>query len=197
MNGHKPRSGRPGREPVEGERVGLSLRVTPRTKRALDAAAEDNGKSLSQEAEARLEQSFRDEGLLPQILDGAYGRQTSGLLLLLGWLIRRIADVATGLSFAAGRPHVDILDDWMEHPWTAHQVAEAIRLIVDGLDPGEVPPPALPEGAPINTETGRTMAYILMLAVRDPRSHEQLGRAMNPIRERMAADGSRGEGNAG
>src|SRR5262245_8525493 len=59
----------PGR-PSLGERVPLGLRVTLDTKARLDAAARYNGRSLSQEAEFRLEQSFdsdrlsRIEGLL-------------------------------------------------------------------------------------------------------------------------------------
>ncbi len=52
------RAGRPSREPNQGERVGVSYRVTPQVKRALDAAADASGRSLSQEAEMRLEASF-------------------------------------------------------------------------------------------------------------------------------------------
>ena len=132
MNGHKPRPGRPSREPAEGERVGLSLRVTPRTKRALDAAAENNGKSLSQEAEARIDQTFRDERLLPQTLDLAYGPRNSGLLFLIGWLTKRVAEISSGppnRGISAASP------DWMTDPWARHQVAEAIRMVADELDP--------------------------------------------------------------
>jgi TraY domain-containing protein len=56
--------------PSLGERVPLGLRVTLDTKARLDAAARYSGRSLSQEAELRLEQSFdsdrlsRIEGLL-------------------------------------------------------------------------------------------------------------------------------------
>lgn len=41
-----------------GERVPLGLRVTADLKRKLDAAAEASGRSQSQEAEFRLENSF-------------------------------------------------------------------------------------------------------------------------------------------
>ena len=71
MPSDKRKIGRPGRKPNEGERVGLSLRVTPETKRTLDAAAEKAGRSLSQEAEYRLERSFQNEQLLPQLLEMA------------------------------------------------------------------------------------------------------------------------------
>ncbi|RWN28897.1 TraY domain-containing protein [Mesorhizobium sp.] len=57
------RRGRPTKPPVEGERIPLSLRVTAERKRELEAAATLSGRSLSQEAEYRLERSFADEGL--------------------------------------------------------------------------------------------------------------------------------------
>src|SRR5262245_45832960 len=53
--------GRPRQEPEPGERVQLSFRVTPELKRRLDAAATKSGRSQSQEAEFRLEQSFDRE----------------------------------------------------------------------------------------------------------------------------------------
>jgi hypothetical protein len=55
--------GRPKREPDPGERVKLGLRVTAEVKRKLDAAADANGRSQSQEAEFRLEQSFERDRL--------------------------------------------------------------------------------------------------------------------------------------
>jgi TraY domain len=62
--GRKSRGGRPRREPDPGERVKLGLRVTPEVKAQLDAAAEQNGRSQSQEAELRLERSFEQDPLL-------------------------------------------------------------------------------------------------------------------------------------
>jgi len=47
--------------PLAGERTPLSLRVTPKMKMDLEAAAIESGRSLSQEAELRLEQSFERE----------------------------------------------------------------------------------------------------------------------------------------
>ncbi len=46
-----------GRPPAN--RVALSLRVSPEVKQRLDDLAEKSGRSISQEAELRLEQSFR------------------------------------------------------------------------------------------------------------------------------------------
>lgn len=57
------KKGRPRNKPVKpGDRVQLSLRVTPSLKHSLDAAASHSGRSQSQEAEFRLERSFSEEG---------------------------------------------------------------------------------------------------------------------------------------
>jgi hypothetical protein len=59
--------------------------MTPSLKRRLDAKAEQGGRSQSQEAEFRLERSFEQEGLLPEILTLAFGnKHTAGLVWLLG-----------------------------------------------------------------------------------------------------------------
>ena len=63
MEERKNLGGRPKREPDPGERVKLGLRVTAEVKRNLDAAADANGRSQSQEAEFRLEQSFERDRL--------------------------------------------------------------------------------------------------------------------------------------
>lgn len=55
----KKRIGRPTKPPKPGQRVPLGLRVTPEMKTRLEAAAIKNGRSLSQEAEFRLEHSLR------------------------------------------------------------------------------------------------------------------------------------------
>ena len=54
----KKRIGRPTKPPVEGARVSLGFRVTAEVKRKLEAAAIKKGRSISQEAEIRLEQSL-------------------------------------------------------------------------------------------------------------------------------------------
>jgi hypothetical protein len=62
MHKAKKRVGRPTRPPRPGERVTLGLRVSADMKRKLERDAVKNGRSLSQEAEFRLERSYdRDE----------------------------------------------------------------------------------------------------------------------------------------
>jgi TraY domain len=82
--------------PTVGLRVPLSLRVTPESKRKLDAAAEKSGRSQSQEAEFRLERSFDRTDLLDEVLTLAFRKELAGLLLILGIAMadqgRRITD---------------------------------------------------------------------------------------------------------
>jgi hypothetical protein len=64
--GHTPKSkpkrvGRPTKQPVSGERVSLGLRVTAEIKSALDNAAAMSGRSQSQEAEWRLQNSLESD----------------------------------------------------------------------------------------------------------------------------------------
>src|SRR3954447_19596048 len=75
---------RVGRPPDPVQRVPLSLRVTPDVKKQLDTAAKQSGRSQSQEAEFRLEQSFRTVDLFDQILGLAYQRPTAGIVKFVG-----------------------------------------------------------------------------------------------------------------
>lgn len=61
------RPGRPIKAAEPGTRVSLGLKVTPAIKTALDEEARRNGRTQSQEAEARLEASFRDDRVVAEI----------------------------------------------------------------------------------------------------------------------------------
>lgn len=56
--------GRPRKGFEPGERVALSLRLTPELKQRLDETVDRNGRSQSQECEMRLAQSFLLEDML-------------------------------------------------------------------------------------------------------------------------------------
>jgi hypothetical protein len=65
-NGERKKAiGRPRiRMPADNERMHLGIRVTPEMKRRLLETSEANGRSLSQETELRIQQSFWLEDLL-------------------------------------------------------------------------------------------------------------------------------------
>jgi hypothetical protein len=92
--------------------VGLSLRVTPQTKRALDAAAAASGRSISQEAELWLEAAQRDQRILKDALALAYGERIGGLMIYLGGV-------------------ADLFDDG----WRYEQMAAATRAAIDRFRP--------------------------------------------------------------
>ena len=94
------RAGRPGREPSAGQRVSLGLRVPPKSKKALDQAAADSGRSQSQEAELRLERSFNDEHQLVEALELSYGPQLAGVLLTLGVAMKTTGRHCDSLTIA-------------------------------------------------------------------------------------------------
>jgi hypothetical protein len=56
-------------------------------KRKLDTAADQSGRSQSQEVEFRLEWSFEREEMLSDVLTVAYGEQTAAILITLGMVI--------------------------------------------------------------------------------------------------------------
>src|SRR6266576_1167682 len=77
----KPRRGR---RPKDQKRIPLSLRITPRVKEWLVKEAAESGRSLTQEAEFRLEGSFLRQALFDEVLDLAYGPRLAGVIRLIG-----------------------------------------------------------------------------------------------------------------
>ena len=57
----RKKRGRPALPPGEGKRSAVGLRVTAALRKRLERAAETSGRSMSQEAEIRLERSFLEE----------------------------------------------------------------------------------------------------------------------------------------
>jgi predicted transcriptional regulator len=115
----KSRGGRPGREPAEGERVKLGLRVTPEVKRRLDAAAEQNGRSQSQEAEFRLERSFDRQDLLSDVLKAEFEPTLAGIILATGRIMSvhgSTAEALLGLHNYLLEAPPDLDDNWATDP---------------------------------------------------------------------------------
>jgi hypothetical protein len=86
------RVGRPIKEVEEGERAALSLRVRPMIKKKLEQAADLNGRSLSQEAEFRLEHTFDRQSLLHEVLTLAFGRDWASFIIFNGVRFKQFND---------------------------------------------------------------------------------------------------------
>jgi hypothetical protein len=120
--------------------------VTPDIKKKLDAEAKASGRTQSQEAEFRLEASFRNEDLLSQVLQLAYGRQFAGVLMMLGRVMRRIGErCALDATYS-----YDAVDRWFEVPYAANQaILAAMRVLERCRPPGPREFPEEIAGAPV------------------------------------------------
>jgi hypothetical protein len=88
----------------KGKRMPLNMRTTPETRKRLERAAADSGRSLVQEVEARLEQSVMED-------DALGGRQLRALFGMLG-------NAAVLIEEQTGEPY---FEDW--RTWVAVQAA--------------------------------------------------------------------------
>src|SRR6266404_6500241 len=138
------RRGRPTKEPEPGKRVSLGLKVTPLLKKRLEFEAAQSGRTQSQEAEARLEQSFDRQDLAHEFLAQSYGRQTTALLMVIGEALRNVAGVARALPLlaqgVAWRTVTDFSgaaywDGWLDDPHVYDEAAKAILATIERLRP--------------------------------------------------------------
>ena len=105
----------------------LGLRVTAEVKRRLDASADANGRSQSQEAELRLEHSFFRQDLLVEVFTLGYGKELEGVLMLLG-----------SVMLAAGYGHPPRLwaeDGWTDDPDAYDQAVQAATMVLEAARP--------------------------------------------------------------
>ncbi len=121
----------PGRPPLPGERVPLGLRVTKETKLRLDQASHASGRSQSQEAEFRLEQTFNSQSTLFDALDLAFGRPWTGLQLLLA----QVAQLTGTRALGASAFNFEGCEDWVNDPYAYDQATRAIVFALEAMRP--------------------------------------------------------------
>ena len=90
------------RAPKETRRVTVGFRVSESVRKCLEDAASKNARSLSQEAEHRLEASFGDEKIVQQALELAYGDDVARGMFTIADSIRSFRTVSAlpGMSEA-------------------------------------------------------------------------------------------------
>ena len=124
--------------PDGGKRHPLNMRTTHAVREKLERAATDSGRSLAQEVEHRLEKSFEREGLLPEVLELAYGRQLAGLLMALGWAMRDAGRMAGFHKHAT----LEASEQWTDDPYAYDQAMKAVGAILVAARPeGDPTPP--------------------------------------------------------
>jgi hypothetical protein len=166
MKSPKGTKGRPRkRQPKPGERVSLGLRVTPGLKLALDSAARVSGRSQSQEAEFRIEQTFFDQKRMVEALDLTFGPELAGILLGLGEAMMeagKFSFVMFELSHGKFRRPSGQMFPWFEVPYAYEQAMQAANAVLEAFKP---PGPVLlpkrddtDEEAKYNSTDGRSIA---------------------------------------
>jgi hypothetical protein len=93
----KPKRGRPAIPPDPTKKSQLSVMVTATIKLKLEQEARRQGRTMSQEAEARLDRSFDRQDLLPDVMELTYGGQTMALLLILGEAMKTTAGLTQAM----------------------------------------------------------------------------------------------------
>jgi hypothetical protein len=148
MRPPRTRRGRPTKQPTPGEKASLGLKVTAALKQRLETEARRQGRSQSEEAEARLERTFDRQDLLADVMEATYGRQTMALLMILGEALRAAAGLTQAmwaLEKGISATALDILntdyhDRWLHDPRAYDAMTKAISRILDELRPtGDVP----------------------------------------------------------
>lgn len=131
MKAGAKRIGRPMKPAEEGKRVSLGLKVSPAIKTRIDAAAKENGRTQSQEAEARIERTFREDRLLTELLEAAYGRRLAGILLTLGSAMKTAGTVGAFRSTFT----LDAVVEWPSNPYAFDQAVTAATRLLEAMRP--------------------------------------------------------------
>jgi len=105
--------------------MSLGLKVTPEIKNKLDAAAKANGRTQSQEAEARIAATFRDADYLDQAATLAYGPALAVMLAVIG---RAVLEISRFAPFP---------QSWTDHPNLIDEAAWATGKIVAAFGSGD------------------------------------------------------------
>lgn len=158
----RPTGGRPPKDTRGDQKAALSLRVTPELRDQLIQAAESNFRSISQEAELRLERSFGDRDFLPSVLETAYGSDFAALILVLA----KVMSDAGNLVAASSSIDHDV--GWTRLPSAYSLASKLAQEIITAAAPEATAPAehAHPDGKPFTPEE---RAVMHLFEVRQPR----------------------------
>src|SRR5438067_1401563 len=106
------RVGRP-RTRTEGPGDYVGFRAPRELKERLEAAATRSGRSLSTEAQIRLEKSFEKQDLLTGALELAYGPQLAGIVFLIAEMMSENGRLA---GFTSGES-AEAMENWLSDPF--------------------------------------------------------------------------------
>lgn len=187
----KRRPGRPAKSPEGPKRANLKIRIHERTRAALETEAERNHRSLSEEAEARLEQSLQASGLVDEAFDLAFGRQCAAVVLMLADLMR----VASSHAAFKKTHTLAGVSGWVDVPYAFDMAKEAVDAVFEALYPEgdrEAPKDGKIPGGPdfdeLNKHLGAAFATGLLRAVAGEASTPEQDHLAQKVRERLSPD---------
>jgi hypothetical protein len=176
MKTGRKRSGRPTTAGIAGRKSTLSIRASADLKARLDVAAKNSGKSLSQEAEGRLESSFERGDLLDEVLQLAYGPQLAALLLLMAESMKTAGHHAGFMSAGTYEGAVN----WFNNPTAFREVADAGKQILDAFTSADA--------AQSPDSLGAKLAAGWLLAVRSGTLAERIAARAEKLRAMLGAE---------
>jgi hypothetical protein len=155
------------------------MRITPNVRARLVDEAANNFRSITQEAEFRLEQSFLKDTYADQAADLAYGQRAAGILKLLA---RVMIDAGPAAAFMnTGKPEDAV--NWTSNAYAFHEVVKGIAAALEGLRPeGDRSPSDPAKHLPV----GEMMARGALIAIKDRECGGELGDWARPVRERLS-----------
>ncbi len=127
----KPRRGRPPLKPDSRRSYKLSVTIRERLRRQLEQSAEEEGRTLSQEVEYRIERSFERAELMWEMMELAYGREAAALLVVMA---RAMADAGR----ASGYRHSPTGNEgasWLDDRFAYEQAQKAAATILEKFKP--------------------------------------------------------------
>lgn len=128
-------TGRPPRRTGERLSKNRTFRVRPQLDEQLTLAALHSGRSVSEEIELRLEQSFAKQESMFHALDLVYGRENTAIAMVVAELAIALGTHAPLASFARGKPEPYQAGGWLKDPFLFNEFVGALNLMFEGMRP--------------------------------------------------------------
>jgi len=178
------RGGRPRvHKEQSGDRIPMGFRASLEMKRALEKACLQNGRSLAQEIERRIDSTLERDELLFDILALRHGKIGAGVMMMLSRALQAAEQFGAAAYLKEGREWKT--DTWLDDPEMFAAVARAFAIVMHDLEPSNVGATRAPgwevRGPPPIEHVGDFAAYTAMI---DGTSNYQY---VKPGKERRAS----------
>lgn len=188
---HNRSRGRPPKSPEARRRNNLTIRIRDETRIALQRNANENQRSLSEEAENRLEYSMQIAENSRQVLDYAHGPFVTAILFIVAKIMHDTGSVS---GFVSGVSPSDT-QKWVSNPYVFSQIIQALTLLFKAIEPqGDIEIPRLkisPSRAHVDPDLekiGENVTLNVLRMITTPaldNSNGELAQWATPIRERL------------